>query len=68
MTYRELAQKIEALLEYQKDCNVTIYNADIEEYIPVQYGAYEDDLMGTDVLDKGHPYLVINDPSFIDQD
>ena len=54
MTYRELAERIGQLNDYQKDCHVTYKHAD------VYYGKlYMDfaDVRTEDRLDEWHPYL-----------
>ena len=54
MTYRELAERINRMNEYQKDCNVTYWHDD--EY----YGKLLIDFADVrteDRLDAWHPYL-----------
>jgi len=62
MTYRELAERINQLNDYQKDCNVAYKHDD--EY----YGKHDDEYYGglyidfadvrtEDRLDGWHPYL-----------
>lgn len=59
MTYRDLAEYIGNLTDEQKDSSVTIFVYGVEEYYPLMgdYPAVEAE--GDDVLDDGHPYLVI---------
>lgn len=58
MTYRELAALIMEFDDEQLDSDVTIYDSDQDEYVPLAYTPLaitaEDD-----VLDANHPYLVI---------
>jgi hypothetical protein len=59
MTYRELAEYISNLADEQKDNDVTVFVSGVDEYYALvgDYPAVEAD--GDDVLDNGHPYLVI---------
>ena len=59
MTYRELAQQLSQLNDNQLDSDVTVYVSGVDEY----YGVVGDNPFleseVDDVLDNGHPYLVI---------
>lgn len=58
MTYRELKAELEKLSEFQLDCDVTVYDAQADEF----YGDYSSEIhinYGTDVLDDQHPYFMI---------
>ena len=59
MTYRELAEYISNLADDQKDNNVTVFVSGVDEYYSLvgDYPIVEAD--NNDVLDYGHPYLVI---------
>lgn len=59
MTYEELAEYIANLTTEQKQQDVTILVSGVNEYYPLvgDYPAVEAD--ADDVLDAGHPYLVI---------
>jgi hypothetical protein len=59
MTYRDLRKQLNDLTEEQLDMDVTIYDGSVDEL----FGAYHTDLqfnLEDDILDKGHPYLIIN--------
>lgn len=58
MTYRELAEYISKLNDEQQDSDVTVYVMGAGEFYPLvpDYPVSEID---NDVLDEGHPYLVI---------
>lgn len=60
MTYRELAYRISLLTDEQKDCDISVYlnqedeyrsGCDAELYITVEKDC--------DVLDEKHPFLVL---------
>lgn len=54
MTWAELAQRIQLLSDEQKQTNVTVQVGD--EFLPMNSLA---DAKRTDVLDEGHPYLLL---------
>jgi hypothetical protein len=54
MTYRELANRINQLNDYQKDCHVTYKHAD--EYYGKLYMDFAD-VRTEDRLDGWHPYI-----------
>ena len=54
MTYRELAERINQLNDYQKDCHVTYKHDD--EYYGKLYMDFAD-VRTEDRLDGWHPYL-----------
>lgn len=61
MTYKELKDQLDGLTEEQLDMDVTIYDAEIDEF----YGCYSPklEINTTDsTLDEGHPYLTIKKP------
>ena len=60
MTYAQLAAKISTMTEDQLNSDVTVYVSDVDEF----YSVVDDypfliSCDDTDVLDTGHPYLVI---------
>ena len=59
MTYSELAELISNMNDDQKSQSVTVYVSGVDEY----YGLVGDyplvESESNDVLDQGHPYLVI---------
>jgi len=57
MTYADLMQIIGNMTEEQKQMDVVVFNANSEEYSCVVAVENEDQ---TDVLDKEHPFLVID--------
>ena len=59
MKYRDLAEYINNLSDEQKDQDVTIFVSGVGEYYALvgDYPTVEAD--ANDVLDAGHPYLVI---------
>ena len=57
MTYKQLAEWISRLTPLQQECNVSVFLANTEEYIPLSSVFIEKD---TDVLDKNHPVLEID--------
>lgn len=65
VTYRDLANFIANMSEDQKNCDVTIFVSGVSEFYSLvdphandsMYPMCESD--ETDVLDIGHPYLVI---------
>ena len=61
ITYRELSQKISEMTQEQLDKDVTIYVSGVDEYYAVvgDYPLVVSDPEVNDVLDGGHPYLVI---------
>ena len=60
MTYAELAEIIQDMTVDQLNSDVTVYDSKIDEFFSLRtdrpYLISTDDL---DVLDTGHPYLVI---------
>ena len=61
MTYRELREQLDKLSAEQLDMDVTIYDAEDDEF----YGCYSPNLQlntSEDTLDKEHPYLTIKKP------
>ena len=56
MTYRELVEKIANLTEEQKNCDVTIYADEYDEYYSAKDFLITDE---TDVLDSNHPYITL---------
>ena len=61
MTYRELAEYISKLNDEQQDSDVTVYVMGAGEFYPLvpNYPVSEAKEIDNDVLDEGHPYLVI---------
>jgi hypothetical protein len=57
ITYRQLQDTIQNMTEEQKNCDVTVFDAEVDEYHPLGKIGFSDD--GCDVLDKNHPVLVI---------
>lgn len=57
-TYRQLADAINKMSDEWKDTNVTVYLAESDEYIPVNAITEADET--EDVLDTGHPILLID--------
>ena len=60
MTYAQLAEKISTMTEDQLNSDVTVYVSGVDEF----YSVVDDypfliSCDDTDVLDIGHPYLVI---------
>ena len=53
MTWRELCCLI---LDEQKDTDVTVYDKVADEYFRIEHLDFE---VRTDVLDKGHPFIVL---------
>jgi hypothetical protein len=58
MSYRELLKFLMSLEDSQLDDNVTIYDYNEDEYIPVTDFTTT---VGTDVLDDNHAILLINE-------
>jgi len=61
MSYRKLRDKLNGLAEDQLDMDVTIYDAEDDEF----YGCYAAKLeinTSDSALDDGHPYLTIKKP------
>ena len=61
MTYRELYQYLGTLNAGQLDLDVTVFVADQDEFYPLVVGCpvSEAKEIDNDVLNEGHPYLVI---------
>lgn len=59
MTYHELAQALSKLTPEQLNQDVTVYIREQDEFCPLvkDYPVCESEV--SDVLDKGHKYLVI---------
>lgn len=55
MTYAELAHKISEMTDYQKNCDVTVFEIRDQEYFKANLLFEEDG----DVLDKDHPFLIM---------
>jgi hypothetical protein len=61
MTYKELKNQLNGLTDEQLNMDVTIYNAEEDEF----YGCYSPklEIITSDfTLDEGHPYLTIKKP------
>lgn len=58
-TYKQLKNWLASLTEDQLNTNVTIYDADNDEFYPVE-GMFQ--TIETDVLDEDHPALYFNSP------
>ncbi len=61
MTWAELAEYIGNLSQEQQQTDVTVYVSGVDEFYPLvaDYPVVEASADKTDVLDDGHPYLVI---------
>jgi len=61
LTYRELIENLKALPDERLDDAVTIYASGLDEYYPLvdDYPFCTADPEINDVLDGGHPYLII---------
>lgn len=55
ITYKELVNQINHMTDEQQDCHVSIYDAEMEEYYPLQ----EIQFCKDGVLDDQHPFLSI---------
>lgn len=55
-TYRQLRDHLNAMSEEELSCDVTALVTDASEFVSVISLIYADH---TDVLDAGHPYLMI---------
>lgn len=56
MTYRDIAQKIAEMTEFQKDNDAAVHIQYYNEYIPIiRMDESEEE---NDVFDEGHPYFV----------
>ena len=55
MTWEQLKAHIEVMDEEQLKTDATVYDANEDEYFPVQDIDFAPE---TDVLDKNHPFLV----------
>jgi hypothetical protein len=58
MTWKELKEHIEKMTEEQRNTDVTVYVTGVDEYYPL-HGHEIDTSITDDVLDKGHPFLII---------
>jgi len=58
MTYAQLKAHIETMDNEQLNQDVTIFLATEDEYMPVFNIEYAED--NNDVLDKNHPFLIVN--------
>lgn len=56
MTYGELLSHLQDMDSTALDMDVTLYDPSEDEYIPIQDF---DHTVGTDVIDDGHPVLVL---------
>lgn len=56
LMYRQLLEHLKAMSEEELSCDVTALVTDAGEFVPVKALVYTDH---TDVLDKGHPYLMV---------
>jgi len=56
LTYRQLAEAINAMSPEWKDANVTVYNPEIDECYPVSSVEISSKDVAT-ALDEGHPVL-----------
>lgn len=62
MKYRNLLEMLQNFTEEELDCDVTVLSNGAGELYPVVNALlYADD---SDVLDDGHPYLVLNDGTY----
>lgn len=61
MTYRELAKLIDGMTDEQKDCDVSVYDEELDEFYSLcegkLYFVREDDL-GDGILDLENPFLL----------
>jgi len=62
MTFRDMAKQIESMTDEQKDCDISVYYGDVDEFFPIecQTRVVTEGDLGDGVLDIGHPYLIIN--------
>jgi hypothetical protein len=58
MTYRQLQEEIAHMTEEQKNCHISVYKNDIDEFFEVHGLGFSDER--NDVLDKGHPVLELD--------
>lgn len=58
ITYRDLLESLEDLTEDQLDMTVTVYDADLDEYFPVNNATISND---DDILGHNHLVLEFND-------
>lgn len=58
MTYRELLATLNKLSDDQLDMDVSVYIEDLDEFHPTTGVGIASAIL-TDVLDEGHPYLII---------
>ena len=61
MTYKELLNELSHLTEEQLNTDVTVYVGEADEYYPLVSDypfVFSESVIG-DVLDNGHPYMVI---------
>lgn len=56
MTYKELRDKIDKMTDEQKNCDVTLFDSDIEEFFALDHLKFANE-NDCDVLDHGHPFL-----------
>lgn len=62
MKYRNLLEMLQNLTEEELDKDVTVLSNGIGEFYPVVNAVfYADD---SDVLDQGHPYLILDDGNY----
>lgn len=59
-TYRELLNALLELSEEELDMTATIHDVEPDTYYPI---TSTDKTVELDVLDEGHPVIIINDPA-----
>lgn len=62
-TYRHLLEEINKLDEKQLDSQIVIMDSE-NEYVPVEFQLAEE--VGTDVLEDGHPFLVLGSHEIVE--
>lgn len=60
LKYRNLLEMLQLMTDEELNCTVTVLAKGVDEFFPVEPALFYAD-QTTDVLDQGHPYLMIED-------
>jgi hypothetical protein len=59
LKYRNLLEMLQLMTDEELNCTVTVLAKGVDEFFPVEPALFYADQI--DVLDQGHPYLMIED-------
>lgn len=62
LTYRKLAELIADLPENRKDDDATVYDAILDEFVPISsFQIADEEGVASGILDEGHAFLAIDE-------